>query len=300
MTYTTNDNITLLRSRGLTDWKNADAKLLFKPPEGLNYSTDLWAPEIHQIDGRWYVIFTADPNGDSPPPEVDMYCDMNCPAVFHRMYVLEGSGSDPWAADFALKSQLNTYDQFAIDGTYFQHSTGLYHIYSCWYHQYDAWPANLCITKMSNPWTVSSNFSERQIISVPSNPWEKTPYGRPFNNRLASNEGPEQLTNPKTGQTFVIYSAARSDNRNYCLGQLELIGDDPMNVQDWKKHNEGCVFYQNALEGAYGIVYHGMQDPTNGWSARTIRAQKFSWNADGSPQFPRPGYGPYALPSGQN
>ena len=168
---------------------------------------------------------------------------------------------------------------------------------------------------MSNPYTVSSNFSQRVILSTPSNPWEKTPYGRPYNDRLSSNEGPEQLTNPSTGQTFIVYSAARSDNANYCLGQIELVGDDPMNVQDWRKKNDGCVFYQNKLEGAYGvghasfttspdgkeewIVYHGMRDPSNGWSDRTIRAQKFEWNGDGSPKFPSPGYGPYQVPSGQ-
>ncbi|GAB7360800.1 hypothetical protein MBLNU230_g0787t1 [Neophaeotheca triangularis] len=28
--------------------------------------------------------------------------------------------------------------------------------------------------------------------------------------------------------------------------------------------------------------------------------QKFGWNADGSPSFPRPGYGPFEVPSGQN
>ncbi|KAK4981823.1 hypothetical protein LTR66_009683 [Elasticomyces elasticus] len=315
MTYTTNDNITLLRSPLLTDWNNASVKLVFNPPLGQNYSTDLWAPELHHFGDKWYFIFTADPNGDSPPPEVDMYCEFNCPAVHHRMYVLESSGNDPWDSTYELKAQLNTYDQFAIDGTYFQHSSGLYHIYSCWYRQYDGWPANLCITKMSNPWTVSSNFSERAIISVPDNAWEKTPYGRPFNVRYNSNEGPEQLTNPTTGQNFVIYSAARSDNRNYCLGQLELKGDDPLNPQDWRKNNEGCVFYQNAIVQAYGVghasftkspdgtqdwvVYHGMLDPTDGWAARTIRTQKFAWNADGSPKFPRPGYGPYEVPSGQ-
>jgi GH43 family beta-xylosidase len=297
------------------DWNNAEKKLLFDPPPGFNYSTDIWAPELHSLNGNWYVIFTADPRSDSPPPEVDMWCDFNCPAVHHRMFVLEGIGSDPWTATYTYKSQLDTYDQFAIDGTYFQHSGDLYHIYSCWFRQYDGWPANLCITKMSDPWTVSSNFSQRQIISVPTNPWEKTPYGRPFNDRLSSNEAPQQLTNPKTGQQFVIYSAARSDNRNYCLGQLELIGDDPMNPQDWRKNNEGCVFYQNAKEQAYGvghasfvqspdgsedwIVYHGMLDPSNGWGARTIRTQKFTWNEDGTPKFPRPGYGPYQVPSGQ-
>jgi GH43 family beta-xylosidase len=245
-----------------------------------------------------------------------MYCDFSCPAVHHRMFVLEGiGGSDPWTTHFAYKAQLDTYDQFAIDGTYFQHKGSLYHIYSCWYSAYDGWPANLCITKMSNPWTVSSPFHERQIISAPTNPWEKTPYGRTVNDRLSSNEGPQMLVNPKTGQIFLIYSAARSDNRNYCLGQLELVGSDPMNPEDWDKNEEGCVFYQNPQEQAYGvghasfvkspdgsedwIVYHGMRDPTNGWSARTIRTQKFTWNEDGSPKFPRPGYGPYEVPSGQ-
>lgn len=111
----------------------------------------------------------------------------------------------------------------------------------------------------------------------------------------------------------IIYSAARSDNANYCLGQLELVGEDPMNAEDWVKH-DGCVFYQNKLTSAVGvghasftkspdgsqdwIVYHGMVDPTTGWAARTIRTQEFTWNADGSPKFPRPGYGPYTVPSG--
>lgn len=52
------------------------------------------------------------------------------------------------------------------------------------------------------------------------------------------------------------------------------------------------VFYQDVLQNAYGmghasltkspdesenwIIYHGMRDPTNGWAARTIRAQKFT------------------------
>ena len=98
------------------------------------------------------------------------------------MFVLEGSTSDPWTSNYTIKAELDTYDQFAIDGTYFRHSTGLYHVYSCWYvfnhksldgihllgqlryHAYSSWPANLCITKMSDPWTVTSNLTERQII----------------------------------------------------------------------------------------------------------------------------------------
>ena len=154
LTYTTNDNITLLRSPVLTDWNNAEVKLAFKPPMGLNYSTDMWAPELHSINDKWYIIFTADPYADQPPPQQDMYCTFNCPAVNHRMYVLEGDSSDPWSSTYTMKGQLDTYDQFAIDGTYFTHSTGLYHIYSCWFTQWESWPSNLCIQKLSNPWTV--------------------------------------------------------------------------------------------------------------------------------------------------
>ncbi|KAI1621947.1 glycosyl hydrolase [Exophiala viscosa] len=315
MTYSTNDNITILRSSVLTDWNNADVKLAFSPPVNTSYSYDLWAPELHQINGLWYVIFTADVDADSPSPNQDMLCDFTCPAVNHRMFVLESSTSDPWESDYNIKSELDTYDQFAIDGTYFNHSTGLYHVYSCWEAQYISWPSMLCISKMSDPWTVSSPLSERAVISRPDQPWEKTPYNRTVNVRLSSNEGPEQLVNPITGQQFIIYSAARSDNRNYCLGQLELVGDDPMDPSSWQKYTAGCVFYQNPDAEVYGVghasfttspdgtqdwlVYHGMHDYLTGWSARTIRTQQFTWNSDGTPNFPRPGIGPYAVPSGQ-
>jgi GH43 family beta-xylosidase len=227
----------------------------------------------------------------------------------------------PWTSNYTFKSELNTFDQFAIDGTYFSYGDKLYHIYSCWYDAYTSWPSMLCITQMSNPWTVSSDLCQRTIISKPTQPWEKTPYNRTINDRLSSNEGPEQLTNPYTNQTFVIYSAARSDNADYCLGLLEFNKDkdpnaDPLDIKYWFKNEDGCVFEQNPPEETYGvghasfttspdgtqdwIVYHGMRDPTNGWSARTIRTQQFTWDKkSGWPVFPKPGYGPYPIPSGQ-
>jgi GH43 family beta-xylosidase len=198
------------------------------------------------------------------------------------MYVVEGKGADPWEAEWEYKAELDTYDQFSIDGTYFIKDRQLYHIYSCtsspiptyryctdnclgWYRKYDGWPANLCITKMENPWTVSSPFSERQIISVPEYPWEKTPFGRASNDRLSSNEGPQQLTNPKTNQTFLIYSAARSDNRNYCLAQLELVGDDPM--------------VRNSSPGDYTIVLLTLtRTPATGSSTPTRSSTKILVN----------------------
>jgi GH43 family beta-xylosidase len=234
------------------------------------------------------------------------------------MFVLESSGPSPWDSSYTTISELDTYNQFAIDGTYFLDATTkqLYHIYSCWEGAYISWPSMLCISQMSSPTSVSSSLAQRAIISRPDQPWEKTPYNRTVNERLSSNEGPQQLTNPTTGQQFVIYSAARSDNRNYCLGQLELKANaDPMDPASWIKYTAGCVFEQNPDQQVYGvghasfttspdgtedwIVYHGMKNYLEGWSARTIRAQKFTWNEDGTPNFPKPGLGPYPVPSGQ-
>ncbi|KAI1321960.1 alpha-N-arabinofuranosidase 2 [Xylariaceae sp. FL0255] len=316
-TYTTNDNVTLKRQRRLTDnWDYAESRVIFNPDpnSGMPWSTDLWAPEIHNISGSWYAIFTATSDTDNPLPLLDAMCPFECPAVNHRMFVLAADGSDPWTAEYSLKPMLDTYDQFAIDGTYFQYDDQLYHIYSCWSEKYSAWPANLCITKMSDPWTINSTLLERRMISVPDEPWEQVPYGRPI--RLATNEGPEQLTNPKTGQNFVIYSAARVNTPFYCLGMLELVGNDPMQYQSWKKHTDGCVFHQNTVSGVYAtghasyttspdgsenyIVYHAQTtaNPTANLY-RTVRTQKFTWNDDGTPNFPLAEVGPFPVPAGQ-
>jgi GH43 family beta-xylosidase len=238
-----------------------------------------------------------------------------------------------------MKGMLNTFDQFAIDGTYFRYNHQLYHIYSCWEDTYSAWPANLCITHLSSPWNVSSSLTQRRMISVPDEPWEQVPFGRA--GRLATNEGPQQLTNPKTGQNFVVYSAARVNTPFYCLGMLELVGDDPMEYQNWRKHRDGCVFHQNPDAEVYGtghasyttspdgtesyVVYHAQttDDPTREYSYppeiasasssggkllnftladlyRTVRTQKFTWNEDGTPNFPKALNGPFPVPKGQN
>ena len=44
MTYTNNVNVTLWRSRSLTDWAEAESKTIFHPEPNQAYSTDLWAP----------------------------------------------------------------------------------------------------------------------------------------------------------------------------------------------------------------------------------------------------------------
>ena len=48
------------------------------PPRGKNCN-NLWAPELHLIDGRWFIYYAAD-DGENEN---------------HRMWVLEAESSDP-------------------------------------------------------------------------------------------------------------------------------------------------------------------------------------------------------------
>lgn len=53
--------IFLYRSRNLVDWEPVDWLLKSSElPEDCPYKHRFWAPEIHKIDGRFYLIFTAD------------------------------------------------------------------------------------------------------------------------------------------------------------------------------------------------------------------------------------------------
>jgi GH43 family beta-xylosidase len=151
-------------------------KLAFEPVENTTYAYDFWAPEIHNIDDRWYIIFTGDEDPDNPGPEVDMLCDFNCPAINHKMFVLESSTSDIWDSEYTMKAELDNFDQgLAIDGTYLQHETGLYHIYSCWYSKYESWPSLLCIDKSRTPTHFSAVLTR---FSVESLDYLKHPHGK--------------------------------------------------------------------------------------------------------------------------
>jgi GH43 family beta-xylosidase len=253
------------------------------PPEGWN-RTNVWAPELHYLDGKWYIYYAA---GEAGPP-----------FIHQRSGVLESVTGDPQGA-YVDKGMLYTGDdlgnpasaKWAIDLTPFRLNGQLYAAWSGWEENAitDRTPQHLYIARMSNPWTISSN---RVKISSPVEPWEDGA-------ELDLNEGPELLK--RNGKAFIIYSCRESWLPAYQLGQLTL-GDtlrDPMVPAHWQK--KGPVF--SGTNEVYGvghpsftvspdgtedwIAYHTKKDPSPGWN-RDVRLQKFTWNADGSPNFGTP------------
>lgn len=138
----------------------------------------------------------------------------------------------------------------------------------------------------------------RTLISSPQYSWETV--GAP----PAVNEAPEILKN-SLGKVFLIYSASGCWTDDYALGMLSLNSSgNPLIASEWTK-SAIPVFTKNPSNSVYGpghntffkslngtedwILYHANSAPGQGCADfRNPRMQKFSWNADGTPNFGQP------------
>ncbi|WP_018640206.1 RICIN domain-containing protein [Parafrankia elaeagni] len=247
---------------------------------------NFWAFEFHRLNGpngwRWYMMFTAGTAGTLDN---------------QHLVVLESAADDPMGPYSFRSEPLGT--AWGIDGSYLRVGGSLHLLYSAWNGAYQ----NLYIAPMSNPWTVSGSST---MISQPTYSWEQQGGN--------TNEAPVALQ--RNGQTHIIYSASSCNTQYYRLGRLTLTGSNPLNASSWTKASSP-VF--QAANGVYGpghngfftspdgtqewIVYHGNATSGQGCgSTRSTRAQSFTWNSDGTPNFGSPASTStsLAVPSGEH
>lgn len=250
-----------------------DGKCIFRPEEGKPYSRELWAPEIHFIDGDWYCYVAADDGVNAN----------------HHMYVLKSTDGRPDGV-YAMVGMLDDGSGYwAIDGTVMPCGGKLYFVWSGWESRENT-HQNLYIAPMKSPTELAGT---RVLLSRPEYDWEKRGSGPTKSGKCLPtvNEGPQILE--KDGTVHVIYSAAGSWCRHYCLGMLTLRGGDPLNPADWVKckepvfvesegtHGPGHCSFVKAKDGKTDfIIYHARRDAKGGWVGRGMRAQPFTWDGD--------------------
>lgn len=298
---TTGENLTVWKTRNMADLGSAPKKVVWTPPATGPYSHEIWAPEIHFLKGKWYIYFAADAENNTT----------------HRIWVIENASADPLAGEWTFKGKLaDPADKWAIDASVFEDQGRLYYIWSGWEGDENG-TQSIYIARLKNPWTVEG---QRARLSTPEYPWEKVgdippqlKKGNPPH--IDVNEGPEILKHDN--KIFLIYSASACWTDNYALGMLTAdSGADLLNPAVWKK-SPRPVFQQSPENHVYAtghnsffkssdgqqdwILYHANSAPHQGCGAhRSPRAQPFTWNTDGSPDFgvPVPAGKPLSRPSG--
>ncbi|TWT65209.1 glycoside hydrolase family 43 protein [Allorhodopirellula solitaria] len=277
--------IVLMRTPDITQLRRAEKQVIWKAPPGTDHSKEIWAPEIHYLRGKWYVYVAADDGQNAN----------------HRMFVLENAAEDPFTGSFEVKSKLKTdaEDNWAIDGSVFEHAGELYFVWSGWAEPpTDSETQNIYIARMADPWTIDS---ERVLLSTPELPWERHWEG--LSRAVYVNEGPQILVHGS--KMHIVYSASGCWTPDYALGLLTADATaDPMNPDAWTKSPQP-VFQQSPERGVYGtghncffkspdgredwILYHANDNPEDGCgNKRSPRAQPFRWSDEDMPIFGKP------------
>jgi GH43 family beta-xylosidase len=234
--------------------------VIWAPNGAGGHGRQLWAPELHEIEGRWYVYFAAS----------------NGRMANHRTYVLVADS--PFGPYHELGPVFDPHhDVWAIDLTVFTHAGRLYAVWSGWEGAEDGFPQNLYIAPMANPWTIGA---ERRCLSRPQYGWEMTV--------APVNEGPEVIRHPGSGRLFVLYAADASWTQAYKTGLLAWMGGDVADPGSWQKlprpfftgGGHGCVV--DTSTGSH-FVYHRKLSAEPGWADREIRSAPVVWDADGYP-----------------
>ncbi|XP_018320000.1 uncharacterized protein LOC112904154 [Agrilus planipennis] len=230
-----------------------------------------WAPELHQVDGKWYLYYT------SCAPGTENY-------ACHRNHVAESVGDDPMGPYSHKADLIDDGDPMELDPSLIKINGKFYLIAS-----FIADTQQLYIRELTNPYTLAPGV--KHMISAPTYDWEIE--------GGTTNEGPEPLYHDN--RTFIVYSASSCATPDYKLGLLEFVGTDPLNITHWKKY-PNPVFQKDEGHHVYGpghngffksadgtedwIVYHANSSPDGVcYMDRSSRAQKFTWGADGLPIF---------------
>ncbi|MBR1887541.1 MAG: glycoside hydrolase family 43 protein [Bacteroidales bacterium] len=281
-TQSMNDRVSVWKADHISDIAGAKEHVIFSPGSASHIS----APQLHHIDGKWYVMFSAD---DGSGRDI------------RHIYVMENPSRDPLEGSFTMKGWIKTGNVKDIHPTTFTHDGKRYLLWSGTDSvvpgKATVW--NICIAPMTNPWTIEGT---PRVISTPQYEWEcqwidedGTSYPAPS----LVNEGPEFLYSRDSTRLLVYYAASETYTSYYCEGLLMApAGADPLEPSSWHKSPEP-VFSKNEGTGVLGpghvsfyrtreqlyILYNGKSrfPDMRAVDNRSPRMQEVKWGKDGVP-----------------
>ncbi|MBD5234802.1 MAG: family 43 glycosylhydrolase [Barnesiella sp.] len=191
-----------------------------------NELQNIWSPELHKIDGKWYIYFEAD-NGNTDN---------------HHIYLLENESENPLTRHWTLRGPVIVNEEwnYGIHPSVFTVNGRLYMTWSGWERRRtEAETQCIFIAEMENPWTLKS---ERVLISRPEYEWERqwiNPDGSCSAYPIFVNENPQPYLSPDGSKVIINYSASGIWTVYSALGMLSAPATaDLLDPASWTKSSE--------------------------------------------------------------
>ncbi|MCM1386853.1 MAG: glycoside hydrolase family 43 protein [Bacillus sp. (in: Bacteria)] len=276
------DRIVLRRSDTLAGLQDAkETEIWHKHDTGI-MSYHVWAPELHYINGAWYIYFAAG--------EKDHIWDI-------RPYVLECLDEDPVTGNWVEKGMMRcapedefSFRAFSLDATVFENKGRYYYV---WAEKVGVGRqiSNLYIAELETPYQLKT---VQVLLTTPDYDWERVGFW--------VNEGPAVIK--RNGKIFLTYSASDTGVA-YCMGMLTADEDsDLLDPLSWKKERYPVLCSDKAYtvygpghnsftvdeEGNDILVFHArteteiVGDPLYNPN-RHAMLMKIKWDEQGKPVF---------------
>ncbi len=255
------DRIVLRRAGTLGGLYSAEETAIWHRHHSGPMSMHIWAPELHYLDGKWYVYFAGG--------------EVNDPWKI-RPYLLECVGQDPMKDEWMERGKMKaapddefSFRAFSLDATVFENHGKRYYI---WAEKVGVGKqiSNLYIAEMESPCRLKT---VQVLLTTPDYDWERVGFW--------VNEGPAVLKHD--GKIFVTYSASET-GAAYCVGMLTADEDaDLLDPASWKKERHP-VLASDAERGIYGPGHNSFTTDSEGNPVMVYHARTES-EIEGNPLY---------------
>ena len=276
------DRIILRSGKTLEELAGAEEITIWEKHETGNMGNHIWAPELHYLQGKWYIYFAA---GDAE----DKWRI--------RPYVLECTGQNPVYDAWEERGMMQCADEdefsfrsFSLDATIFENQGRHYYV---WAEKIGVGKmiSNLYIAEMESPTKLKT---VQVLLTTPDYDWERRGFW--------VNEGPAVIRHG--GKIYLTYSASDT-GVNYCMGMLSADeNEDVLDPANWVKKRFPVLQTKEEL-GIYGPGHNSFTvdeegNPVLVFHARTEKEitgdplynpnrhamlMRFEWNEAGEPEF---------------
>ncbi|MBO5860014.1 MAG: family 43 glycosylhydrolase [Clostridia bacterium] len=232
------DRIILRRAKTVEGLAAAEEKVIWDEKDSLLSHRFIWAPEIHEIGGKWYVLFAASASENN-------VWDIDC-------HIIMCEGNDPYNDAWTDKGKFTAPDDFSfrgfsLDMTYFE----------CAGKHYVAWAQNggnsnvyLSTVNPDEPWKTTA---PAMLLTKPEFDWERV--------RIPVNEGAAVMID--NGRVYLAFSASAT-GPEYCIGLMYADENaDLMKPESWTKLDKPLLTSDD-LDGEYGPGHNSFVRDENG------------------------------------